>query len=449
MKKILRIGGYARVSHEEQKKYGFSIEAQIEKIEKWCKEEEHQLVNIYIDEGFTATNMKRPQLLNLLDNLKNLDAIVFTRLDRFSRNVLEANKMLELLQKHNVALISIEEDDIDTSTADGLFMFNLKVNLAEREAKKGSERIKDVFDYKIKVGQPVSGSLPLGYKIETIEGNKRVVKDEQYIELVNDLFWYFGKYHSVRKTMEYINNNYDISRGYLAYNRILKNPLYTGCFHGNNNYTEPYISIEQFERNQVLIAKNIRERKSRYVHLFVGLIRCPFCGGSLMGLGKHCKRYNRKYYYYRCARKYVHKKCEIKNMLPEKHIETFLLENVEELVKQHIVKVTQVKVIKEDDPKKKIKEIKDEMETLNYMFMKKRIDIKKYDEHYEKLEKELKKLEINAPKEDDIKLLQNFLNSGWRNIYDDMSRENKRALWSNLIKEIKLDKDFNISIDFL
>lgn len=72
----------------------------------------------------------------MLSNLKNLDAIAFTRLDRLSRNVLEANKMLELLQQNNVAMISICEDDINTSTANGLFMFNLKVNLAEHELKK-------------------------------------------------------------------------------------------------------------------------------------------------------------------------------------------------------------------------------------------------------------------------------------------------------------------------
>lgn len=80
--------------------------------------------------------MKRPQLQSMLSNLKNLDAIAFTRLDRLSRNVLEANKMLELLQQNDVAMISICEDDINTSTANGLFMFNLKVNLAEHELKK-------------------------------------------------------------------------------------------------------------------------------------------------------------------------------------------------------------------------------------------------------------------------------------------------------------------------
>lgn len=95
MRKKLRVAGYARASTDEQKKYGYSIQAQAEEITQWCNDNDHDLINIYIDEGYSASNMKRPQLQSMLSNLRDLDAIAFTRLDRLSRNVLEANKMLE------------------------------------------------------------------------------------------------------------------------------------------------------------------------------------------------------------------------------------------------------------------------------------------------------------------------------------------------------------------
>ena len=91
--------------------------------------------------------MKRPDLLRMLDNLDTFDILIFTRLDRFSRNVLQANKMVEIMDEYNVAIKSIEEDDIDTSTADGRFNFNLRVSLAQREAEKTSERIKSIFEF--------------------------------------------------------------------------------------------------------------------------------------------------------------------------------------------------------------------------------------------------------------------------------------------------------------
>lgn len=448
--KALKIGAYARVSHDEQKKYGYSIQAQIEKLSKWCDDEKHQLVDMFVDEGYTAGNMKRPKLLEMLDRLNEFDVIIFTRLDRFSRNVLEANKMLELLQKHNVALISIEEDDIDTSTADGMFMFQLKVSLAERELRKGSERIKSVFEYKIKAGQPVSGSLPMGYKIGVEDNKKKVVLDEEYISIVEDIFRHFAKHQSVRQTMEYTNKKYGLNRGYLAYNRILKNPLYTGIYKGNKNYCTPYISCEDFVRNQELIKKNIRIRKSNNVYLFTSLIRCPRCGGSFVGGKNYDKRYNRTYYSYRCIKRYTNKACSFDKSISENnYIEPYLLNNIDKLVNDYIYRVTELKPIKINDVKKRIKDIKDDMEKLNYMFMKKRIETNDYDRQYEALENEIKQLQKDAPKEADISHLKDFLNSGWRNIYESLNRENKRTLWRNIIKEIIIDEDFNIDIIFL
>lgn len=44
--------------------------------------------------------------------------------------------------------------------------------------------------------------------------------------------------------------------------------------------------------------------------------------------------------------------------------------------------------------------------------------------------------------------LKKFLNSGWENIYHGMTRENKRTLWRNLIKEIHIT-DHGYEIIFL
>ena len=39
--------------------------------------------------------------------------------------------------------------------------------------------------------------------------------------------------------------------------------------------------------------------------------------------------------------------------------------------------------------------------------------------------------------------------SNWNDVYNSLDKENQRALWRNLIKEIKLDKEFKIKVDFL
>ena len=268
MRKILRVGGYVRVSTDEQKKFGYSIQAQCDEIENWCESTDNQLIRLYVDEGYSASNMNRPQLKELLNDLDDLDIIVFTRLDRLSRNVFEANSMLKLLDKHNVSMKAILEDDIDTSTANGLFIFNLKVNLAQHELDKGSERIKAVFDFKIKSGQPVTGSLPYGYKIKTENGVKRIVKDETVEHIVNEIFSHFETHHSVRATTIHVNEKYGLNRHYSTYRKILSRHFYTGIYRDNQNYAPPYITLEQFEKNQELIKKNLRVKKNKNIYLF-------------------------------------------------------------------------------------------------------------------------------------------------------------------------------------
>ncbi len=437
--KILKVAGYARVSHDEQKKFGYSISTQVETIEKWCDEKKYQLVKLYIDEGYSASNMKRPQLKEMLDNLEHLDAIVFTRLDRLSRSVLEANKMLELLNKNDVAMIAISEDNIDTSTANGMFMFNLKVNLAEHELKKGSERIKSVFDYKVKNGQPISGAMPYGYKIITENGIKRVVKDQAVAHIVEDIFDYFLTHQSVHKTVMHINEKYKMTRCYETYSKLLKKEFYTGTYRGNENFAEPYISRETFDNIQEILKRNIRVKRHSYTYLFSGLVKCVKCGRTMTGF--ETTHNNKNYFYYRCEYRYSDHICDNTILAREHIIEPYLLDNIDRLLKDHIAKISAVETCVKDSSKNEIKELRRELDNLNYMFMKKRIDIKTYDRLYEETEAKIEKLKKDAPKRSSVDLHREFLNSGWRSIYEGMTRENKRSFWRSIIKEVSTSLD--------
>lgn len=451
--KAKRIAGYVRVSHDEQKKYGYSVQAQIERIIRYAEETGSQLVEIYVDEGFTATKMKRPDLLRMLDNLDTFDVLVFTRLDRFSRNVLQANNMVKTMEEYNVSIKSIEEEDIDTSTADGKFNFDLRVSLAEREAKKTSERIKSVFEFKIKQGQPVSGNQPFGYKIETKDNKKTIIKDPTLVPIIEDIFNYFAKHHTIRGTMTYINGKYDIGKNYNCIHRVITSTEYYGLYEGNPNYYPPYITKEEYEKNQERVKANIKERKGSKTYLFTSLIKCPFCGFKMVG--KYTKRNNkngtfREYWGYICSNHQRNKLCPSGKVINEKYFLEYLLENVEELAKKHIAEVMEVKPAEQTDlPTNRINEILEEMDRLTYSFRKKRMSVKEYDKEYEALEKELANLQKETPKENDITILEEFLQSNWKEVYYSLDKENQRALWRNLIKEIKLDEEFKIDVDFL
>ena len=448
--KPVRTAILARVSHDEQAKFGFSIENQLDKLRTYVKENNLILVDEYVDEGYSAGSMKRPELQRLLTDLDRIDLIIFTRLDRFSRNVLDANEMVKLFIRKKVSIKAIEEDDIDTSTADGMFMFNLKVSLAQRELAKGSERINTVFEYKVKQGQPLTGKQPWGYIIEEDKnGNKKVVKDKEVEPIINDIFRHFITYQSVRQTSVYINEKYGLEKVYSTYNKMLKKPQYAGFYRGNQNYCEPYITYETHLMVKDLLKRNITGRKRENVaYLFTGLMICPKCGNKMHG-NYYKKPSGKEYIYYRCNRRSA-KLCDDKILhnINEKVIEEYLLNNIELEIEKYVYKAS-VKLANAPKPKINIKEITDEMDRLTIAFRKGRIKEKDYDHDYELLEKKLADAQKDMPKERDLSSLEDFLNSGWKNVYDSLEREDKRALFRTIIKEITKDSNGKWAIKFL
>lgn len=451
MNKAKKTALYGRVSHDEQSKFGYSIQNQIAKLKKYAEEENLAVTEIYLDEGFSAGSMKRPALQRMLKELHLFEMIIFTKLDRFTRNVLDANEMVKTLNKYNVAIKAIDEDDIDTSTADGMFMFNLKVSLAQRELAKGSERIKTVFEYKVTKGQPLSGSVPFGYKINTKQdGTKEVIIDNEAAPIVREVHAHFLTYHSIRAAARHANDKYGLDRSYSFYRNMLKKPFYCGEYRGNKGFCPAYLDRATFDRIQEIIQQNIKVTHTKRFFLLTGLVLCPTCGKKM-----HANAVDKKkrdggkstYIYYRCTSHLV-KAGECHKKIRETFIEKELLQNIKRLAEQYVY---EAKLEPEEQPKEKneVKEITEEIDRLNYQFRKKRISPDEYDREYEELETRLARAQKAVPKAKDITGIEAFLNSGWERVYANLSREDRRALIRSVVKSITFDHNGEIVLDFV
>lgn len=449
-KKAISTVLYARVSSEEQSKYGFSVQNQIERLKKYAEENNLAIVDIYVDEGYSAGSKNRPELQRMLNELHRFEMIIFTKLDRFTRNVLDANEMVNEFNRVGVSIKAIEEEDVDTSTADGMFMFNLKVSLAQRELAKGSERVKTVFEYKIKNGQPISGSLPIGYKIADKEdGTKEVVIDEETEPFIRDFYEHFRRYHSIRKAGMYVNEKYKEDKSYSFFSRLLRNELYCGMFRGNENFCKGYVTRKEWEEMQELKKRYVKTTKNRDVYLFSALLDCPICQKRLT---VNCCFKNmkdgskKKYIYYRCQSEILGKRHFKK--INEDKLEEMFLQNIKPLAEKYIYKA-KLKPEKVEKKKNDVKDILEEIDRLNYSFRKKRISTDEYDREYEELAKRLAKAQKEAPKEKDLSGLEAFLNSGWETVYHNLSREDKRALIRSVVKSMTFDDNGELVIDFV
>lgn len=449
---------YCRVSTDEQAKFGFSIQAQKDALEKYCKENEYKY-EFFIDEGVSASSMKKRKALNeMLNKLSVFDMILFTKLDRLSRNVLDANTINKLLIDNKCTMKAIDEDDIDTSTADGTFIFNLKVSLAQREIGKTSERIKFVFQNKRDKGEVTSGTKKYGYDIV----NRKFEINQPEAENIINLYKYFIDVNgNVKQTYSYFIKNFP-GKGKDALYLYLRDTAYVGKYklYRKNIYLENYIpaimDIELFNNVQKLL--KVREKtfdKPVSSSLFSGLVFCNICKNRMSK-----KKDNRtkagimRYCCDNASRRKVGSleyKCSNHNLIREDYIENYLLNNLKELAQNYISNNNISTVVHKKDNSKKIKELTNKIYKLKDLYLDDLIDKDTYKHDYEILTSQLTNLK-NAEKISEVKdttKLKNIINANFDEIYLSLDFEEKRTFWLNIIDKIYVENGVIKEITFL
>ena len=442
--KSLRIGAFIRVSTQEQSLHGFSVPAQKAALEAWADENSHKIVDWYIDEGVSARKKvrNRPQMQRMINDAAagKFDLIIFTKLDRYFRSVSEYHETQRILEASKVDWKAIHED-YDTSTTEGRFKINLYLSLAEQEADRTSDRIKKVFDFKVSRGQPLSGNQPIGYKVGTIDGEKRVVIDEERKQIPVDLFEHFETYNSKRGVQHYVNSRHSLTLNYYAIDKMLKEEKYSGHFRGNPSYCEPIISRERWENVQRLLSKNIKQRKTGRVYPFSGLVKCTTCGHIMTG--RYIKNsQGKEYYYYICNRAAADRVCSHKNAIREGELEARMLSTIEEELRGYVLTAS-IDPKKSDNSKKERAKLETRLEKLKRAYLADMISFEEYEQEHKRCKKLLDEI---APNEGtDLTAAKKFLqNIDVLKTYDEMERQEKQAMWRAVLRRIDCN-DANIT----
>ena len=445
---IEETAAYVRVSSQEQKLHGLSIEAQKQKLMEYAEAHNLKIVEWYMDEGVSARKLiaKRPELQRMIHDAQQgkFKRIIFIKLDRFFRSVAEYHECMKLIEP---VIWTATEEKYDLSTANGRAFVNMKLTIAELEADTTGERIKIVNDYKIKSGMPLYGTrcMPFCYAVEPASednNRKRIVKQNE--EVMMDLIAHVMVNKSIRGGMTYINNKYGMRLRYNAISNVLRNEMIYGSYKGNPNYCEPYITKEMFDDLQKIIERSPRTSGDEYTYIFTGLLKCPNCGGSLTGAmhvnkSKAGKQY--RYYAYRCHKHRIHKRCDFTFVVFENKLESIMLDRVEEILEEQEIRNIEIAQKDTFSSKYDIKELQEELDRLNYSWQKGRIkNVEEYDREYEeivaKIEEAGKTTQAAPP---DFSHIRETLTGGWKVIYESLDNDHKRAFWRSFVKEIHIE----------
>ena len=447
----LRVGLYIRVSGEEQAIKGLSLEAQQEDLEEYARERGWVISDVYIDAAKTARKRlnKRTHFLRMLEDVKQdrLDLILFTRLDRWFRNIADYYKVLEVLEAHNCGWLTTQEQ-YDTTTAGGRLYITIRLAIAQNEADLCGERISAVLDSKVKRGTVVSGKIPFGYRINE---EKRLEVVPENAAIILDAFKHYRSTVSVRATAAYIQLTYGLNWDNIRCRRNLCQTLYIGHYESNGrvnpNFCPPIVPRDLYEDVQKLLSNNTKANPTGRVFLFTSLLICAECGHRLAGLQTGYGPY------YRCPQHYSRRTCNHKKQIRETAVEEWLFTFLgDELKKQRLewdIKETRRRQTAASIDRAAIRR---KLSRLKELYVNEMIDLEEYRRDYELYTTQL--VERTAPSAEEerpnFEAVEAILASGFRKIYDGLEREEKRTLWRSAIKEIRVDKERQITgISFL
>jgi site-specific DNA recombinase len=484
----MRCGVYVRVSTDDQRDNGYSIDSQLRMIKEYCEKNEYDIVDVYNDAGHSGKDLMRPEMQRLLKDIKTkkIDKLVAIKVDRLTRNNYDGFWLLNYCEEHDVKIELILEP-YDVSTANGEMIFGMNLVFGQRERKEIGARTKRAME-EMALEHIHPSKAPYGYIRNKKTGHLEVEPIEA--EVVKEIFELCKQGNSTRGIATIMkDNNAYLKQGKWKSDRvykILSNSIYIGIFEYGKykrksqdilrveNYCEPIIDEVTWNTTRNVLVKNKHSNYGEYIHLFSGLVKCPICG-EIMSSSESFKYPNGKqkvYYHLRCKNHncsgfglhYNTEKIETKLKQVLEELTLFMLSMDNEIITCNSTKSDDVK-----DIEKAIEKLKLQEKRLVDLYLSSNLDVETINHKNDVIKKKIDKLNQkkvrldpdNNCKEYTIELVKkldctennntlfftNIKNIGFAFLYDLLSREAKRDMIHRLISMIEIKRDENYNID--
>jgi len=503
--KTIRAVAYVRVSTEEQAELGYSIDAQIDNVQKFCHQKGHIMVEEYVDRGVSGKSIEgRFALHQLIADAKQnkFDIVYIWKISRLARKNVDLLTIVEELNKHNVKLYSISEN-FDTETTMGKFSLQMMGAVAEFERNTIVENVRLGMRQRARKGQ-WNGGVVIGYKSTKGErlGSDQdistlVIVPEEAI-VVRKIFNLYASGKGLKAIANQLNHEgYRTKRKNMfstsSIKEIILNPVYVGKIRFNRyenwnekrrkgksedviivkGYHEAIIDENLWNKVQFIQQKksktNIKNYDGKY--LLVGLMKCPKCGAAMVSsrtTNKMKDGTKKVLRYYSCGafRSKGSAVCQ-SNSVRSDYAEQYVMKRL-----QYVVNHPNVleKIIQRTNLKKRnnIKPLQEELQSIKPLIEEVERTRDKYLKLYENnmIDQEMIIERMNNLREDRDKLLKRKatieieLSSGtsqtfnadylrklfkeWHRLLEIASFEQKKMLLQLIIKEIKINEEKKI-----
>ncbi len=270
---------YVRVSTDAQYEEGYSIEAQMKKLKKWCELHDITQYEFYIDGGFSGSNLNRPQIKRLIADIGagNVNAVVVYKLDRISRSQKDTIYLLEdVFEPSGTGFISLNEN-FDTTTPYGKAMIGILSVFAQLERENIKERTRMGMQERLNKGMWRGTTPPFGYDYDSEKGILVPNKDAHTVREIYKLYLEGMSTYRLAKMFGF--------KGDRQIGLMLDRCTYVGMiFHKGEMLTglhEPIIDRQLWDQVQKERKRRKTTTTSNAKYLLTGLLECGICHAKM------------------------------------------------------------------------------------------------------------------------------------------------------------------------
>lgn len=304
----------ARVSSDEQAK-GYSLDVQTDSLIRHCNRENIQVVKTF-REDHSAKDFNRPEFTKFLQfakqNRRDIDYLLFTSWDRFSRNITDAFLMIRRLNELGIEPRAIEQP-LDLSIPESKAMLAIYLAIPEIDNDRRSMKIKGGIRGALKAGRWCR-KAPMGYRNSRDMENKPLLVPNEDADHIRFMFTQIIKGRAqVDIKTELASKGFRVSKNGIS--KVLKNPVYMGkiVVPASGEESEELVEgvhdglvTESVFRKVNQILDQQRENRATPARfttqpelLLRGFLNCSSCGQKLTG-SRSRSATGKRYHYYHC-----------------------------------------------------------------------------------------------------------------------------------------------------
>lgn len=466
----MRVILYKRVSTDEQADKGFSLGFQDDFLRNFCNTQGHEIVGDYT-EDYSGKNFDRPEYKKMKSwikaNSNEVDIILFTRWDRFGRDIEFCLTEKRILSNMGVEVNAVQQWVGNNNYDNDIVMLSLHLAIGDQERKTIISRTTGGTNSARRAGY-FTGKAPYGF-INVRDAHKKSTLeiDEAKAKLVREAF---EEVALGLDSVEFIFKKYKrlglaISKN--TFYRMFHNPTYCGRIHVTAWLDKPEEIVDGKHEGIVSVKVFLQAQANKMNNRWKGIVpksedpefplrnyvKCPKCDGNLTA--SNSKGRNKKYPYYHCRQS-----CSTRVKAHKAHANflAFLERiSIKEEYKNLILEALEQTIIQfEGNSQQELKRLRyelkisrEQLEKLDKQLMDNKIPIERYNRMSDSMEKKIAQIELDImdleerkkPKKENLEKTL-WIMSNLSKVYESANYKGKRKLLATLFPEkIILEND--------